>query len=309
MSRSAPFLVFRLRLGPTVWRIAAGPELEDWMTDFARILSLKRWTEDDSERGEDQRTALFLPGPDRSSAEFPDGAFFFTEGARLPSKGWTATKLNNLVLWRHALAPAVIVQLKPEETEESRVAAMSEACLPFYFRVIETGGLPLHAAVLARKDKAVALAASGGTGKSTCARRAPHPWRALGDDLAVVTRADAGGSFFSVNPFPTWSNFFFKRGGGAWRVEERLPLSAIFFLAQSKEDNILRLGQGEAAVNLARSGHQILFGLTRKLPLPELRSLWTEIFDNACRMVRRFPVFLLETSLTGSFWKKIERVI
>jgi len=279
------------------------------MRQFSEILGLRPSKENVSGEGEERRTMLLLSGSYHPGADLPEDAFLSAEGRHLPRKGWTLTHLRNLILWRHSWAPDVILQIDTEQNEDSRIAAMSEVCLPFYIRAIEQGGLPLHAALVGRNGEAVALAAPGGTGKSTCARRIPKPWKALGDDLALITRRNSSSAEFLAHSFPTWSDFFFRRGGGAWTVEDNLPLGAVFFLSQSKEDNLLPMGQGEAAINLSQSGHQILFVLMRNLPLSDVRRIRAKLFDNACRLARSLPVFRLKFTLTGSFWDEIERAL
>ncbi|OGD10742.1 MAG: SynChlorMet cassette protein ScmC [Candidatus Aminicenantes bacterium RBG_13_62_12] len=310
MSRTGDFLVFRLSLGPTVWRIAAAPELKDWIQQFARILGLSPWKEATGSVGiHDERKLFVFPDSETPDENPPPALFQSKLGGRLPPDGWNAARLSLSKMWRHPQAPAVILQVRAEGLGENGVLAMSEACLPFYIRVIETGGMPLHAALLSRDGGAVALAAPGSTGKSTCARRVPRPWRELGDDLGLITAENTDAGAFMAQPFPTWSDYIFKRSERTWAVETRLPLRAVFFLSQSGEDRAFRMGQGEAAINISQSGHQILSVPARSLPLPELRRLRAVLFDNACRLVLSLPVYRLEFSLTGSFWREIERLL
>jgi SynChlorMet cassette protein ScmC len=189
------------------------------------------------------------------------------------------------------------------------VPAMSAACLPLYLWAAESGGIPLHAALLGRAGEAVALAAAGGTGKSTAAARIPGPWRALGDDLALIVPGEAGEEPFMIHPLPTWSDYAFERSEGVWKVEERLPLRAVFFLSRAERDAVLDMGRAEAAIRISQSAYQILISLMTGFAPAERRGLLTALFDNAGRMTRSVPMFTLEASLTGCFWSEIERVL
>ncbi len=302
-------IAFSLRLGSVTWRLAAAPELEEWARRFARILGLQA-VEDvrlSTEKIE-ENIMVFLPDRGNDGREIPEFEML-SAIADLPRLGWTVVPMFHLKLWRHPHAPVVVLRIPPAMSEDERILSMSEACLPFYVQAIENGGLPLHAALLSRNGEAVALAAPGGTGKSTCARRIPPPWQALGDDLALVSRLRSDRSPYWAQPFPTWSDYVFKRREGVWKVEEGRPLRAVFFLSQSDEDRIVRMGQGEAAIHLSQSGHQILSVPTRSIPIQEMRLLRVRMFENASSLARSLPVFRLEATLSGSFWREIERLL
>ena len=62
------------------------------------------------------------------------------------------------------------------------------------------GGLPFHATLLEYQGQGIILAAPGGTGKSTCSRRVPPPWRACCDDEVLVV--EGPGRPLPGTPFP-----------------------------------------------------------------------------------------------------------
>ena len=73
-------------------------------------------------------------------------------------------------------------------------------------RIIWYGFLPLllrrKLLLLALDGRGVLLCGSSGSGKSTCARRVPAPWRALADDAVLVSAAEDG---IYAQGLPTWS--------------------------------------------------------------------------------------------------------
>lgn len=310
MTQPGDFHVFRLRLGSACWRFAAAPELEGLARLFARILCLAPESDRVGPgRGAVERTVIIVPDAQPAEPALPAALFRSREGERLEPSGWEPTRQHQLKFWRRRGERTVILQVPAGKEGKDWVPAMSAACLPLYLWAAESGGFPLHAALLGRAGEAVALAAAGGTGKSTAAGRVPKPWRALGDDLALVVPGEAGEASYMVHPLPTWSDYAFERSEGVWRVEERLSLRAVFFLSRAAEDAVLRMGRAEAAIRISQSVYQILVSLMSGFAPAERRSRLTALFDNASRMTRAVPVFTLEASLTGSFWREIERVL
>ncbi|MBM3296418.1 MAG: SynChlorMet cassette protein ScmC [Candidatus Aminicenantes bacterium] len=307
-ARDPDFRSFGLSLGRTAWRIEAARSVEDWAREFARILSLDDRAAGREPEGDGDRWLMYLLPDPGGTEELPETVFQTDEGRGLPRAGWTSNRLQHLKMWRHPEARAVLLELKYGRQAEERILTMSEACLPFFLRAIDSGGLPLHAALLCRDGGAVVLAAPGGTGKSTCARRVPPPWMSMGDDLVLVDRKRAHGSDYVVHPFPTWSDYVFKRSEGAWEAGAQCTLRAVFFLSRAVEDRVIPLGKGEAAISLCHSALQILAVPLLKLPPPETRRLRSAVFDNACLMARNLSVYRLELTLAGAFWKEIESV-
>lgn len=302
------------------WRIVATEETFGWAEKFASILRLKN----DVVEG-DPRIILV-----KSAADSPYFPVHLVAGfgKKLPQSGWISYHNINTI-WYHPEIPDVIIdvqarqerrilsdtarkeydqaKLAPEELLRD-YASMAMALFPVYRRVIGSGGFPMHGAFVEREGKGVLLAAKGGTGKSTCCRRIPEPWIACSDDEALVTMDRTG--HYEVHSFPTWSDLFFNNNNArTWDVQHHVPLSAIFFLEQSKTDETVPIGSGVAA------GYTYLYatqGYTRSLLGMNHEGQKQEnmkLFDNTCRMAKKVPAYMLKVSLTGRFWEEIDRVL
>jgi len=172
---------------------------------------------------------------------------------------------------------------------------------------METGGLPFHACLAGHDGAGVLLAAPGGGGKSTCARRLPPPWKVLCDDETLIVR-DPKGCYF-VHPFPTWSNFFWRREERTWDVQKSLPLSAIFFIKKGKRDEVIPMGRAEAAARMYQAAQQVCLRNWRYFSAEEERQEKEKLFANACGLSKKIPGFTLHVSLKGQFWKEVEKVL
>jgi len=168
------------------------------------------------------------------------------------------------------------------------------------------GGVLVHGALAERDGMGIILAAPGGTGKTTASNRLPVPWRSLCDDTTLVV-LDAQGSYWA-HPWPTWSRFIDSESGGVWNVQEAVPLKGIFFLEQAVEDNVKRVGAGQAVSLLTECAKQASM-FTIGLPEKELRDMYLERFNNLCDLASVVPVHMLDISLTGAFWQKIEQAL
>jgi SynChlorMet cassette protein ScmC len=157
------------------------------------------------------------------------------------------------------------------------------------------------------QGKGILLAAPADTGKSTCCRRLPPPWKALCDEETLVLSNDA--KHYIAHPFPTWSDYFRKRSHRTWDVQRHIPVSALFFLEQSEEDEVIPLGKGEAAVLAQQLAIHVCYRYFTHLDHEQVRTRKEILFENACEIAKTIPAFKLRVSLTGRFWEKIEAVI
>ncbi|MGD0781277.1 MAG: SynChlorMet cassette protein ScmC [Candidatus Aminicenantales bacterium] len=169
------------------------------------------------------------------------------------------------------------------------------------------GGVLLHGALAERDGLGVILTAPSGTGKTTASHRLPDPWRSLCDDTTLVVR-DAQGRYWA-HPWPTWSRFLDGGPGGAWGVEDAVPLKGVFFLAQAMDDQAERLGPGQAVSMLMEYVAQVSADMAPGLGKEKLRALHLERFDNLCALARMIPAYVLHISLTGAFWQEMERAL
>gem|GEM_PF-285356 len=222
-------------------------------------------------------------------------------------KGWKVQNLERIKIWSHPSSAHIICEIGAEDHFDLDLIRMWAATYPIYQRAMETGGLPFHACLAGRGEMGVLLAAPGGGGKSTCARRLPPPWKVLCDDETLIVR-DPEGRYF-VHPFPTWSNFFWRREDRTWNVQGYIPLSAIFFIKKGKKDEVIPMGRGEASARMYQAAEQVCLRNWRYFSAEEERGEKERLFANACELSQKIPAFTLRVSLQGQFWKEIEKVL
>jgi SynChlorMet cassette protein ScmC len=167
------------------------------------------------------------------------------------------------------------------------------------------GGALIHGALVEKDGRGMILAAPGGTGKTTASRRFPAPWSSLSDDTALVVR-DPRGCYWA-HAWPTWSRFLDEGPGGAWDVQSAVRLAGLFFLARAAGDRTEPIGPGQAVSLLGESVGQASAFMEPGLSRDELRDLRLERFNSLCAMTRVIPAYWLHISLTGAFWREIER--
>lgn len=272
------------------WEIVAARGVKSWVARLASIMHL------DSNPPNGYPKLIFT----RKREGMPD----YRE---LPHTGWRPHDLTAVQLWYHPDVPDVICELGHAQDHETEIVRMWLALSPVYNRVLELGGLPFHAALVGKDGNGILLAAAGGIGKSTCCRRIPYPWKALCDDTTLVAMDTE--SMYRAHPFPTWSNYLWKRSEETWDVQKHLPLSAIFFLEQAATDEAIPVGKGQASVLITESATQICQTGWRNLAHDHEREIKEALFQNACTLATRIPVFRLRVSMHGQFWEKTERAL
>jgi SynChlorMet cassette protein ScmC len=94
-----------------------------------------------------------------------------------------------------------------------------------------------------------------------------------------------------------------------WNVQYSVPLAGAFFLEQSEVDEVLPVGEGQAAVLMNESAGQICGKYWRNLDKEDQKNFREELFNNACEMAKKIPAYRLNVSLEGRFWEKIEQVL
>jgi hypothetical protein len=184
------------------------------------------------------------------------------------------------------------------------------------------GGVLLHGALAAYPQDpqglrdpeglyGVLLAGPGTVGKTTASERLPPPWRSLCDDTTLVVR-DAAGQY-RAHPWPTWSRFYSTGGvpgpGGSWDVQLAVPLRAIFFLSQSPEDRAEPLHVASATAMLMETVQHVSRPMTHHLSDDETQALYQEQLAAVEALAQAIPAYTLHISLSGKFWKEIERVL
>jgi SynChlorMet cassette protein ScmC len=226
---------------------------------------------------------------------------------RLQAQGWISLKhfffqISFQPRLRHFLG-----EYDTGNPKSSPYGLMCEALPSVYWESIYRGGLPFHAAFLEHQGQGVILAAAGETGKSTCSRRVPPPWRARCDDEGLVVLSPEGR--YLAHPFPTWTDYLWERAENTWKVEEAMPLAGIFFLEQAPNDDVLPLEGAQAAIAAVNSAGQIMARFLSWCDAASAREVRGTVFANACELVKQVPTFRLRVSLTGRFWEKIEAAL
>jgi len=171
--------------------------------------------------------------------------------------------------------------------------AITDAC--------DRGGFLLHAALVEKDGRGYLLGARSGTGKSTCCQRLPAGWNALSEEEVLVFPAEGG---WRAHPLPAWADILERGVGGSWNVGLHLPVSAAFLIRQAGEDAI-------AEADPPSDG--LLFHLLAREKLRKeltdevfLNGLVARTFENVCSFLDCVSLFVLDVSLTGKFWEKME---
>lgn len=273
------------------WELVATEEVEPWLNRLASIMQLSKCKPDGYPR------LIFT----RKTYETGQ----CTRSGDLVCGGWQAYDLRSLKLWAHCDVPDIICEMGNEENHDLDIIRMWLSLSPLYNRVLESEGLPLHAALIERNGAAVLLLAAGGTGKSTCCRRIPPPWKPLCDDLTLIVVNPR--KQYQAHPFPTWSNYLWKTSKVTWDVQRYLPLSALFFLEQGSQDQVKPIGNGQASVLVTESTMQVYQSICRDGDEKEERRLKEKIFKNACKLAKKIPAFKLCVTMDGRFWEMMAR--
>jgi SynChlorMet cassette protein ScmC len=284
------------------WQIIATDGVEAWADKIASIMQF-----DICEKNGDAKLILTGRESDEEKWKDPIRRLQPEIKASLPSRGWEFRELIWLRVWSHRDVPDVICEKGSEKAREEEILSMRMSLQPIYQRAQDSGGLPLHAGLVARDGRGIVLAAQRNTGKSTCCRRILSPWHALGDEEALIVNDNQ--KRYLAHPFPTWSDYLEKRSKRTWNVQQGVPLVAIFFLEQARTDEVVPVGQGEAAVLLYQSATQVCYRNWVKLNGSEIRPLRRKLFENACELARTIPSFKLRVSLKGRFWEEMEKVL
>jgi SynChlorMet cassette protein ScmC len=186
---------------------------------------------------------------------------------------------------------------------------MSASLKPLFKYYIENNrGCPIHAALAEYKRKGILIAASGGTGKSTCSRRLPkkREWIPLSDDNALLIQKNGQ---IMVHPLPTWSDHLWRRAFTTFNTSYFVPVSAIFFLEQADTDEVIPLSKNMAIKKVYESFKQIWETFWVTMGKDTKIAMNKKLFDIAMEIIAMVPCYTLNATLNGKFWKELERVI
>lgn len=183
---------------------------------------------------------------------------------------------------------------------------MSVAMNGLFVGIINAGGMFVHGALLRKDESGVLICAPGGTGKTTCANRVPHPWVAECDDTTILI--PIGSKRYHAHPLPTWSQYIIgNHPSQRWEVQSPVPVRLICFLQQSDHGGIKSLAIYESAARLFQSAMQIfLYNYHRTQDEDRMRLFSNAVFSNACAISQRIPMFLMQSSRESPFWEYID---
>ena len=222
--------------------------------------------------------------------------------------GWTVDDPASLRVWCSESIPDVLCEVSHhDQVQEIQFLNMWYTLLPIYQRSICRGGLPLHAGLVELDGLGILLVASSDKGKSTCCRRLPVYWKPLCDDETLVVLDKQ--KKYRAHPFPTWSDYLLKRAKNTWDVQYSVPLYGVFFLEQSEADEVVPVGEGQAAVLMSESASQVCEKFLITLDREDQRPFREELFNNASKIAMMIPAYRLSVSRHGRFWEKMERVL
>ncbi len=286
------------------WQLTAPPgkrEASDFLEKFACIMELKPAGSYDIEK------IMFCVTDDFPSIKDGCTKKYLGPEAGEGDNGWFGYDHESLRVWIHPQIPDVICEIGDNSTYDVEILNMWFSLQPIFQKAQIRGGLPMHAALLELAGKGILISACSNTGKSTCCSRVPGYWKALCDDETLVVHNSEKG--FRAHPFPTWSDYLWRKSEKKWQVELSVPLSAIFFLEQAEATEILPVGKGEAAALINQSANQVSEKFWRRSDKVARTMQVKRLFDNACTMAKTVPAYKLRASLNGRFWEEIERVI
>ncbi len=299
--------VYSLKLGDGCnWLITATPSTRSWVEKFATIMKLKA---DEQDRDSNwPRLLFFLKNSGKDGHLQPINLMGSKIKEELPRCGWKAHDLGVVRFWSHRSVPDIICEIGNEGNHELDVVRMWTSLFFIYLRVQDSGGLPLHAALIERKGRGVLLAGPGGSGKTTACSRLPRSWSALSEDQTVIVNDDR--KTYLAHPFPTWSDYLLGRSERKWNVEHSVPLTAIFYVEKAGSDEVIPIGQEQAAVFINSSSTEVHRTIWSNLGShEEERKVRRKIFENSCELARAIPAYMARISLTGRFWEEMEKVL
>lgn len=284
---------FLLKLADgTTWGFSATRATLPWLEEFAKIMQL---TESPSQE-KINRKLMFLALKNDNLGHL---------------KEWNNYAQGKVYrIWEHSNIPENFIELNLDfvDHEEIRYINMSASLKPlFKYYIDNSRGCPTHAAFAEYKGKGVLIAASGGTGKSTCYRRLPKEgWIPLSDDNALLIKKDEK---IMVHPMPTWSDHMWKRDFTTFNASYFTPLSTIFFLEQAKRDEVIPMNKNMAIKKIYESFKQVWETFWVKMEKDAKIIMNKKVFDSAMNIINMVPCYTLKATIDGKFWEEMEKVI
>jgi SynChlorMet cassette protein ScmC len=294
---------YRLELADGVsWSFHTTPETHPWFQELARITRLRPYDAPTT------RSLIVAPWIRGQAPRLPEAFGGETIGA---VSGWEYFNVGTILrAWDHPERAETFVELAMEfiDHQEIRFIDMWYAMRLIFQETSKHGGGPIHSAFAELDGAGVIVAAAGDTGKSTCYRRFPSPWKPLSDDLALVVK-QASDSAYIGHPFPTWSDYLWRASQNTWPCDYAVPIRGVFFLEQAPIDNVEPLSPNQAASRMFRSHKEAWGGYWSRLKGKTRRENAERVFSNAIDMAKVVPAYRLQATLHGNFWDHIAAVL
>jgi SynChlorMet cassette protein ScmC len=274
-----------------IWQLKSTSETSEWLDKLCATMELDEYI------GVDGHKIIFL----KNISE---------ESNIIKSLGLNGIRLLNtgpLRIYNCPSASHVVCELGNMDFPEVELLKMAQSVFPVYYRALYQEGLPFHAALIERGGIGIAIAAPGGTGKSTCARRILQPWKAMCDDEILIVRDKK--DIYHAHPFPTWSRCNTQEVRETWNVQAHVPISAVFFLKKSQKDEVNLLSFSQSAALIYKLSLPVFNRIFESIGQDEYTIIKKLIFENACEIAKSIPAFILEASLDGKFWEAIDRAL
>ncbi len=184
------------------------------------------------------------------------------------------------------------------------MSCLQKGLRPLVEHSIHNGGFLIHSAFIehTKYKTGYLISARSGTGKTTCCSRIPHPWHSVCEDETLVVQTSP--YKYSGHPFPTWS-----KKETSWDIQKHVPIKSIFFLEKSKRDEVVALRPAIAAYAMTDLAIEKCNMYWQGMKSEEVIEYKKMIFKNAWGIAQGVRTYLLRASLTGEFWKEIEKVV
>jgi SynChlorMet cassette protein ScmC len=272
-----------------------------WVERFASFLGIEAGDDDSS-----SAIAIMCQPIAASRADVPSAGSRVGTSDNTPGRWRRIQWLPGLDLYRRPGSQDIRCVLRSATGPDCELEQMRYALYPVFEGAVRDGGLPLHAALIECDGAGVLIAAASGVGKSTCCHRLPPHWTVLAEDMTLVVPTADGG--WRAHPLPTWSAV--KSGVSTWpcRINESVPLAALFFLVRSATDAVESIGKGAAALGITDGAMICFHYLDRYFREAHQRPMRKRIFENAAALAQALPAYTLHASLTGRFWEEIETI-
>ena len=281
------------------WLINASEEATDWLDRFASITCLQQ--------SENERHRMVLVTCYGRSGITGDALLLESiTGRKLSPAGWVQGKSRNSKYYLHRETFDIIYEIGMHDDRLEEFISMWNLLLVIYTQVQNNDGFPLHAALIEKHGRGIVLCAKGDTGKTTCCRRVPPPWRAWCDDETLIVRT--GAHQYAAHAFPTWSEYLTGTANKTWDVKQSIPLSAVVFLQQSETDELIPIRKAQAVVTLNHFVTVMNYSFGGNKDRERLRQLNETIFNNVSQLALNVPGYILRVSLTGRFWEELDTI-